>query len=257
MTWKDTEIAYSMGYEHCVLFDCARDAMRAYLEVKDSRAFLVPENICPSLADMVQPAKIDQKTGLSEYAVHLYGYQAANQSGDPIALDPLMTGWVRHLKTKSAIISFGHKKMLSIGYGGAFLTNDKALAQEMEVRGYWNQSYSDHLLGAINGFYEHIQRRWEAVQLWDRYLGDSLIRIPGEQLMPWRVMRRARDAFQRYNIVYELRKEGIEVGTNYPPLTGSNQWGDTVLNFFCSANKEWWIEIRRACQIVKRTVNNG
>ncbi len=140
--------------------------------------------------------------------------------------------------------------MLSIGYGGAFLTNDESLADLMEEEGHWNEYYTPHLKRAINGFYEDIQQRWGEVRLWDRYLGDSLIRIPGEQLMPWRVMRRAWTPGLRNCIVRALRDGGYGVGTNYPPLEGSNVWGDTVLNFFgCPAR-----EIQNACEIIKREV---
>ncbi len=167
-----------------------------------------------------------------------------------------MTGWVRRLKTESAIVSFGHKKMLSIGYGGAFLTNDNGLAEEMGEKAHWNERYTPDLVTALDNFHEDLKWRWETVALWDRYLGDSLFRIPQEQLMPWRVMRVALDWAQRVEIVIELRSAGIDVGTNYPPLTGSNKWGDTVLNFLCSPTPEQ-SEIQKACEIIKRVVNNG
>ncbi len=252
MSWLVDELAEPMGYEYCVLFDCARDAIAAYPE-----QIFLPENICPSVAPYSKYfLAVDQQTGLADLPVHLYGYQASNVQNEKIALDPLMTGWVRHLKTQSAIVSFGHKKMLSVGYGGAFLTNDEVLAEEMGEKGHWNEYYTQPLMRAIDGFYEDMERRWEVVHLWDRFLGDSLTRIPAEQLMPWRVMRRAESYVVRRLIVYELRKAGIDVGTNYGPLSGRNEWGDTVLNFFCSPDIDR-AEIQRACGFVKRAVDHG
>ena len=255
MSWAGDEIANSMGYEYCVLFDCARDALKAY-----PYGICLPGNICPSVYESRPDSmleEVDQSTGLAKYSpTHLYGYQSPAGEGFRLSLDPLMTGWVRRLKTESAIISFGLKKMLSIGYGGAFLTNDKSLAEDMEEKGLWNEAYTEPLITALNNFYDNNCCRWKIIGLWDRYLGDSLIRIPAEQLMPWRVMRRAENVDQRTDIVRELRKAGIEVGTNYPALEGSNEWGDTVLNFFCGLDIEK-AEIQKACRIIKAVVCDG
>ena len=257
MSWENDDIANPMGFEYCALFDCARSAMRAYLDVLALEFFFVPENICPSIADMVTTSRTDQTTGLCDYAVHLYGYQGSNRKNvDSIALDPLMTGWLRSLKTDSAIISFGRKKMLSLGYGGAFLTNDRRLFEHVAPHKNWNDYYSDHLRAALQLFHDGIQERWEKIALWDRYLGDTLLRVTAEQIMPWRVMRRAHSLGERNNIVELLRGGGIDVGTNYPPLSGHNTWGDTVLNFFCSPDIEK-IEIRQACAIIEGAVENG
>ncbi len=252
MTWQDDEIANPMGYAYCVLFDCARDALAAYREVTGF-VLSLPENICPRVAQvaggLLEP--INQNTGLADLPVHLYGYQATNNPYAKVSLDPLMTGWLRHLKSESAIISFGAKKMLTLGYGGAFLTNSEAFAEEMDERGHWNQRYTQPLIEAFNWFPDNIKKRWEIVWMWDRYLGDSLIRIPQEQIMPWRVMRRTFDEGGRNRVVRGLRSYGFDVGTNYPPLMGSNQWGNTVLNFFCSPRIEEE-KIQQACSIVRR-----
>jgi hypothetical protein len=250
-----------MGFNQCILFDCGRDALRAYM--KESQwGISLPENICPTVHDVVKNRvrllPINQNTGLTDSApVHLYGYQAYNE--DPyshdVALDPLMTGWLRHLKNESAIISFGHKKMLSLGYGGAFLTNDSSLAQSMARSGRWNECYTQPLLKKLREFPESIEWRREVIDLWDRHLGDALIRIPREQIMPWRVMRRAVNRGQRDNIVELLRNEGIDVGVNYPPITSYNQWGDTVLNFF--STESYQPAIKKACEIIRGAIAHG
>ncbi len=250
MPWQNDEIAGPMGYTYCVLFDCARDALKAW-----PHAISLPGNICPRVYQARKDAmleEVDQKTGLAKYSpTHLYGYQSPAGEGFALTLDPLMTGWVRYLKTESAIVSFGLKKMLSIGYGGAFLTNDVSLAQLMEEKSHWNNRFNPDLLLALDNLGGEIRKRFDIVALWDRYLGDSLIGIPAEQLMPWRVMRRARDGRARSRIVIALRYAGYDVGTNYPPLEGSNEWGDTVLNFFCSPGTEK-AEIDTMCDIIKR-----
>ncbi len=63
-------------------------------------------------------------------------------------------------------------------------------------------------------------------------------------------MRRAPTPSSRTLIVKALRDEGLPVGTNYPPLTGNNKWGDTVLNFPCSPD-HLKVDIQKACQIIK------
>ncbi len=265
MSWYDDNIAGPMGYEHCVLFDCARDAISAYHHVVPAKPLALPENICPELVSHMRRkchkvlfGEIDQTTGLSDGAVHLYGYQAQGAGVDEaeLTIDPLMTGWVRRLRSPSAVISFGLKKMLSMGYGGAFLTNDESLANEMENMGCWNSDYTYFLRTALEDFSKRRILRFETMALWDRYLGDLLSRIPGEQLMPWRVMRRARDWLQRENIKIALRDAGYDVGTNYRPIRGTNRWGDTVLNFFCPPLQEK-AEIKGACELIKAVVNNG
>ncbi len=264
MTWYDNEIANRMGYSYCVLFDCARDAISAYHDLRPDKPLGLPENVCPELVSHMRDncplamvfGSINQETGLSNGAVHLYGYQAPPnpECQAELSVDPLMTGWVRHLKTESAVVSFGKKKMLSIGYGGALLTQDKSLADDLEYHhGHWNEAYTDPLKGALELFCDRLEERWEIVDCWDQYLGDSLFRIPKEQLMPWRVMRRAHDALERNCIVEELRFAGCPVGTNYQPIQGRNQWGDTVLNFPCLPTTEKG-EIQKVCGIVNRVV---
>ncbi len=253
MPWYDDEIAGPMGYKYCVLFDCARDALKAW-----PHGIVLPGNVCRSVYAVRPDAmleEVDQTTGLAKYApVHLYGYQSPGGNGYKLTLDPLMTGWVRRLKTESAIVSFGCKKMASLGYGGAFLTSELADAEMMGEYGHWNERYTQPLIEALNCFVDYIEKRRQVLWLWDQYLGDSLIRIPAEQLMPWRVMRRAHTPGLRTLIVKSLRDEGLAVGTNYPPLTGSNDWGDTVLNFPCWPFQDK-AEIQKICELIKWTVD--
>ncbi len=255
MSWADDEIAGPMGYTYYVGFNCARSALKAW-----PHGSALPGNICRSVYEARPDAsleKVDQATGLAKYTpVHLYGFQSPAGVGFKLSLDPLMTGWLRQLKTESAIISFGRKKMLSLGYGGAFLTNDQSLAEQMKEKSHWNESYTSFLKDRREIFHLEIEKRFENIDLWDRYLGDCLLRIPQEQIMPWRVMRKAWTPYQRFYIVEALRAYGYPVGTNYPPLDGSrDEWGDTVLNFFCPPDQEK-VDIMNACDVIKRTIGH-
>jgi hypothetical protein len=244
-----------MGYKYAVLYAQARNALQLYPTPME-----LPTNIC-SVAARSARAKVfyevSSETGLApELPVHLYGYQAGN-SGD-VALDPLMTGWIVPLQTQSAIISFGRKKMVEACYGGAFLTNDYELAETMQPRGFfrWNEDFTDLVRMLLRNLKIFRMKRFDCIDLWDRYLGDSLLKIPGEQIQPWRCIRRARSLAERTAIVEALRAAGLDVGTNYPPLTGHNEWGDTVLNLFVREDYDR-TDIQKAAEIIKGVVYGG
>ncbi len=137
--------------------------------------------------------------------------------------------------------------MLDIGGGGAVLSNER-----IEARSNFPEGLRDDLTEELKNFQYAILRRRGQIDGWDRHLGDSCIRIPQEQIMPWRVIRRIpgkRDA-----VVNALREAGHAVGTNYPPLPGVTdedaiQWGREVINFFPEEPN-----ISKACDIIKRTI---
>ncbi len=255
MAWADDEIAGPMGFKYAVLFPRARDAMWAYLSATDMKYFLVPENVCSAIASLVQCVKTDQTTGLCEYPVHLYGYRQEARS--QIELDPLMTGWGRKPQAPSAIVSFGRKKFISIGHGGAFLTNDQSLAECMEPTGHWPFSDDQEATALLRTSLKFFQRtklmRFDKIALWDRHLGDMLTRIPAEQVIPWRVMRLTP---KRDTIVGALRRAGQDAGTNYPPLAGRNEFGDTVINLPISEDYDE-DKIKDACKIIGRNIIHG
>jgi hypothetical protein len=163
-----------------------------------------------------------------------------------------MTGWGRQPQATSCIISFGAKKFISIGHGGAFLTNDQGLAEQIETVGHWPFGEKDEvtalLRASLNFFLRAKLAKFERAALWDRHLGDMLTRIPAEQVIPWRVMRRSN---KRDAIVLALRRMGHDVGTNYQPLEGSNDFGDTVINFSLAEDYDE-DRIKDACKIIGR-----
>jgi len=241
----EAKIARAFGYEYCTLFDSARSALRAVL--RDSLLY-IPSNVCPVIGELYPRARrcpVSAYTGLSAAApFHLYGYrQDFRYTRD---VDPLMTGYLREPGAKETVISFGRKKMLDIGAGGALLSNTKSWF------GYFPEGLRRALEDRWWGFHWDVLKRWDQIDLWDRHLGDSCIRIPAEQLMPWRVMRRIPD--KRDAVVKAIRDAGYPVGTNYPPLPGVTdpgaiQWGKEVINFFPDS------DAKAISEIVKRTIN--
>jgi hypothetical protein len=241
MGWSD-DFANLFGYQYSVCFARARDAMAAYL-MTGHGGIMLPENICPQAAVVgCVLTKTNQLTGLADHLpVQLYGYRE-EASGCKLEIDPLMTGYKNKPICESSIISFGRHKSLCVGHGGMFMTNNHELAQAMEPMGFWNEGWNRKFTQKWFEFDDWIEGRFERIAKWDAQLGDSLIRIPKEQVMPWRVMRRVPNG-KRDQLVKELRLLGVAVGTNNPPLIGSNEWGDTVINFLIDDMPTNWSPI--------------
>lgn len=245
----ERKLADAMGYEYCTLFDTARNALRA-LAFETWWPLPIPSNICPALGREVPRAQlwpVHPETGLAEYLpVQLYGYRCRGD-GYRLDLDPLMTGFLRRPIAEKSIISFGPKKMLDAGGGGALLSN-----KGFKGKPFFPECLRERIEDKLKWFARDIERRRDQIETWNRYLGDSCIRIPREQIMPWRVMRRIPE--KRDAVVKALRDAGHPVGTNYPPLPGVTDlgainWGLEVINFFPD-----WPDVEGACEIIKRTL---
>jgi hypothetical protein len=253
----EAKIARAFGYEYCTLFDSARSAIATWSTKTWWWPGEIPSNVCPALwATMGWPliVPVNPETGLAGVGVHLYGYRDFRNVNREI--DPLMTGYLREPRAKETVISFGRKKMLDIGAGGALLSNTKPWF------GYFPEGLRWALTQEFTLLHHKLGERWRRVEWWDCYLADSCVRIPGEQLMPWRVMRRIPDQREgqrlRDFVVQKLREAGHDVGTNYAPLPGvidpgAIQWGREVINFFVGPDQDQ-NEIRRACELIKRTI---
>ncbi len=259
--WADDLIAGPMGFKYAVLFARARDALFHYSRLD---WILLPSNICPDAATSVwfpnlELVPVEATTGMSPgVPVQLYGYRN-RLSGKRLDLDPLMTGWYDKPCATSAIVSFGRKKILPLNGGGVFLTQDQALAEEMRRHEHFpgGEEYIRTVRLCLNDIDRIVERRFRRIALWDRYLGDSCERVPMEQVMPWRVMRRI--PHNRDLVVKNLRVCGIAVGTNYPPLpgvtdSGAIQWGNEVINFLVDEDQHEQYVIL-ASEIIKRAVN--
>lgn len=261
-SWADDSIAGPMGFRHAVLFPRARDALFWYSAHHDVG---LPSNICLAAANSVPYGQrrlfpVEATTGMAlMLPVQLYGYRERASGIEQLDLDPLMTGWFDKPCAKSAIISFGRKKILPLNGGGVFLTQDEALAQEMRRHEYFpgGPEYIKTVKTHLNSLPYIVEKRFRRIALWDRYLGDSCVRIPMEQVMPWRVMRRIPE--KRDAVVEALRDGGYAVGTNYPPLPGVTdpgaiRWGKEVINFL--VDEEQSVDyVFQASEVVKRAVN--
>src|SRR6185436_754005 len=216
----ERKLADAMGYEYCTLFDTARSALENF-ELDE-----IPSNICLEIGRLFPCAwrtPVSPKNGLPEWhAWHLYGFRGTDRPVDKtrihVSVDPLMTGFLRESNAQHVVISFGRKKMLDAGGGGALLSNER-----QNFRSNFPEALRSHLEWKLTNFRDHIELTRDRIDLWDAYLGDSCVRIPQEQIMPWRAMRRIprkRDA-----AVKAVRAAGHPVGTNYPPLPGVTDLG--------------------------------
>src|SRR5512139_3005986 len=120
-----------MGYSVAVLFPRARDAPSAWCEVTQEQ-IKIPTNCCAALLPFASElVPIDPDTGLAPVPVQLYGYRQTFLSAE-LEVDPLMTGLMGEPFANSTVVSFGYAKTLDIGGGGAILTRDVSLANELE-----------------------------------------------------------------------------------------------------------------------------
>lgn len=244
----ERKIADAFGYEYCTLFESGRAAIRTWRE-KVWWPGGLPSNVCPELRIVTgyrwREVAVHPLRGLAGVGVSLYGYQDFFSYSE-YHIDPLMTSYLRRWPADETVISFGRKKMLDIGYGGALLSNGR-----FKGRAFFNPQYRQRLEWKFEDLAGDIAVGRRLIDLWDAHLGDSCVRIPQEQIMPWRVMRRIPD--KRDEVVKAIRAAGYPVGTNYPPLPGVTnpgavQWGKEVINFFPGS------DAKAISEIVKRTL---
>ena len=256
--WADELIGEPMGFHYTVLFPRAREAMKAWSEIT-ALPIRLPTNVCPvakQWAAYWTLHDIDDSGLAPNVTTQLYGFRERGDGTSKLDLDPLMTGWFDRPCAESSIISFGQKKSLDLGGGAVFLTQDQGLAEEMEKRGYWPKGLTTMGSGNLILFAAQMRIQRQQIYLWDRYLGDSCERLPREQVIPWRAMRRI--PLQRDAVVRALRDAGFDAGTNYPALAGvdnpkSKTFERQVINFFVGTEvtEEY---IQSASEIVKRMV---
>lgn len=299
-------------------------------------AFVMPSNICPdiflavhSTGARVSLAGVDPSNGLPAdeafvqaikkqtgsgvvMPTHLYGFvQAYPQTlaearkrgwfvleNDTIATRARRAGMGRTAFGDALVVSFGYAKTLEAGGGGALLTDDAVLAQELrsqerrflpfnedavkaeeafmllgrQLRNNRHQEmgssdqenerllferaprsrygFPEHLecplSVALEGLSATVESRRYQVEMWNHFLAPLRDILPEPRvdcIVPWRLIRRAPKF--RDQIVVALRNNGIDVGTNFPPLTssfpvllaeqrheGAEQWGREVLNLW-------------------------
>ena len=235
-----------MGYARAVLFPRARDALQQFLAL--GGRYVAPICICPQVGSLLAPEGISMAelskvfldvdhTGLAP-GTQMYGYRIDHN--EDLDLDPLLTGWwLTPPHSPHRIISLGRHKILPLYGGGVFCTNDLSLADELANHspGFPGGShYAEKVEVVFEHLTEVVHARWAQIELWDRYLGDLLDRIPREQAMPWRCMRLAQPK-ARDTIVRALRKAGVGASFNYPSLgspehyPGGTWWEHRVISF--------------------------
>lgn len=224
-------LARIMGYDRAVMFPRARDALVAYRRIT-GKTHPIPANVCPALAEaMPGPmVPVSETNGLAlNVPVQLYGYRQI-VNGAELEIDPLMTGCMGKPFAKHSVVSFGYGKTIDLGAGGAFLTNDLGLANELQNHAWFPMVLVEPLEKALNNLFDNIQRRFDRLAMWDRTLADWFERPQERQVIPWRVIRLSDS---REEVVKSWRNERRAVGTNYRSLMpSSDRWGSRVLNFF-------------------------
>ena len=106
----------------------------------------------------------------------------------------------------------------------------------------------ERLTGALEGFREAAARRRDCMDAWRRALAGLDDRLTVMvTAAPWRLVLRLRDGWRRDEVAAVLRRGGIDVGINFPPLTDgypkllagqrhadADEWGGAVLNLWLS-----------------------
>lgn len=226
-----------MGYEYCIFFPSARVAVADY--VATYGGVQIPSNVCPALATATMRSNpypnfvpVDSHDGMAAgIPVQLYGFREIVNGAD-IEIDPLMTGAMGPPFAPRCIVSFGRHKTISLGAGGALLTNEVHDLAEFHSR--MPEILREPLSRELDNLHDNIQAKWLMASHWDKVLGDCLPRIPRETKIPWRTIRRVPNG-KRDAVVKALRTVGLNAGTNYPALTKDEsaiKWGSEVINLW-------------------------
>src|SRR5512143_24824 len=127
----EATLCHHMGYPAAILFPRARDAIASWCKINQKK-IKIPTNCCAALLPFASElVPIDSDTGLAPVPVQLYGYRQTFLSAE-LEIDPLMTGLMGEPFANSTVVSFGYAKTLDIGGGGAILTRDMSLTDELE-----------------------------------------------------------------------------------------------------------------------------
>lgn len=124
------------------------------------------------------------------------------------------------------------------------------------------------LSNALTGFQDAIADKREKLKMWKYFLAPfdhALFAPEADCVVPWRLIRRAPGI--RDTIVTALRNDGIDAGTNFPPLNNSfpglfsgqhfadaEQWGREVLNLWLAPAYDA-ARMKRAADIIGTTLS--
>ena len=224
-----------MQYEHSIGFPRARDALAAWCEITGEK-ISIPTNCCPALLPFAKElVPIDPETGLAPVPVQLYGYRQIFP-GAKLEIDPLMTGLFGRPFAESTIVSFGYAKTIDIGGGGAILTNDKALADELLKVAYFPRALCEPLEAALASVHSVIMQKKRDYEEAEFRFSQYLDRLPTRPVMPWRLVAKIHVGYDTC-IERAAKSHWFKISHNYPPLpgvtdAGAIEWGKKVINIW-------------------------
>lgn len=222
-----------MQYERAIGFPRARDALSAWCQITKEK-IRIPSNCCPALLPFASElVPIDPNTGLAPVPVQLYGYRQ-EFPGAKLEIDPLMSGLFGRPFADSTIISFGYSKTIDIGGGGAILTQDKSLAEELKKFGFFPKILNSPLGAALDNLHSIIMEKKKQYEEIEKDLWPWGIRPPSRPAIPWRFVAKLRGGTETW--CDSLRKR-YKISRNYPPLPGVTDpgaidWGNRVVNIW-------------------------
>jgi hypothetical protein len=223
-----------MGYPEVIGFPRARDALAAWCEITGEK-IRIPTNCCSALLPFASElVPIDPETGLAPVPVQIYGYRQEFPDAK-LEIDPLMTGLLGQPFAESTIVSFGYAKTIDIGGGGAILTSNKYLADELREFGFFPPILYQPLQHALENIHDTIMmKKWDYEEIENQY-GHFVDRLPTRPVLPWRFVARIKPGVE--NTLTDAWARGFKASKNYPPLPGVTdpgavEWGRKVINIW-------------------------
>jgi hypothetical protein len=220
-----------MGYPEVIGFPRARDALAAWCEITGEK-IRIPTNCCSALLPFASElVPIDPETGLAPVPVQLYGYRQIFPEAK-LEIDPLMTGLLGEPFAESTIVSFGYAKTIDIGGGGAILTSNKYLANELREFAFFPPILRRPLQDALENIHDTIMEKKKQYEEIENAIAGVVTRLPGRPTLPWRFV--ARKIAGNDDVLYHSI---FKRSHNYPPLPGvidpgAIQWGKEVINIW-------------------------
>ncbi|MGQ9524880.1 MAG: DegT/DnrJ/EryC1/StrS family aminotransferase [Armatimonadota bacterium] len=271
-------IARHFDRTHCILAGSGSTAIYLLLHALHTkrRAVLMPSILCPAplyavigagfspiFADvehdsyLLSPTDVEARTTAEAgvlLAPHLFGTllpreqisSVARRHGLFLVEDAAQGAWWKPPVPGSAtVISFGWHKPMSAGWGGAVLTDDEALAEELrrlrnalkapditprraDVEAVpspevWLRplvpAQLHRIVGALASWREHIERRRHLSQLYARLLRHPGVVLPPQIDIPlWRFTVLLPNGAIRNRVLTGLCRRGLSAWRMYPPL---------------------------------------
>jgi hypothetical protein len=220
-----------MHYERAIPFPRARDALAAWCKITKEK-IKIPSNCCPALLPFASElVPVSPETGLAPVPVQLYGYRQIFP-GAKIEVDPLMTGLFGEPFADSTVISFGYSKTIDIGGGGAILTQDKSLAEQLTRFEFFPKILCAPLEARLELIHHIIMEKKKQYEEIESEFAPYVERLPSRPVLAWRFVAKLQQGggdFHQWN--------GYRVSRNYPPLPGVTdpgaiEWGEKVINIW-------------------------